>query len=131
MVADYWRMRRVAEAAHLPYHPIGFRATLTGPGRGGPLRYLALGDSTAHGIGAATPEGSTPYGLAQALTAHYSPITFANVAISGATSADVSARADPQVAEVGPDLVTLFVGPNDVTHMRQPRAPTWPTWRGC
>jgi lysophospholipase L1-like esterase len=118
LVADYWRMRRVAESAHLPYHPIGFRATLTGPGQGGPLRYLALGDSTAHGIGAATPEGSAPYGVAQALTAHYSPITFANVAISGATSADILRVQIPQVAEFQPDLVTLFVGPNDVTHLR-------------
>ncbi len=116
VVADYWRMRRVAAAANLPYHPIGFCATLTGPGRGGPLRYLALGDSTAHGIGATTPEGSAPYGLAQALTAHYSPVTFANIAISGATSADVLRVQVPQVAEFGPDLTTLFIGPNDVTH---------------
>ena len=63
-----------------------------------------------------------PYGLAQALTAHYSPITFANVAISGATSADILRVQIPQVAEFGPDLVTLFVGPNDVTHLRSRRA---------
>jgi lysophospholipase L1-like esterase len=112
-------MRRVAAAANLPYHPIGFHATLTGPGRGGPLRYLALGDSTAHGIGAATPEGSAPYGVAQALTADYSPITFTNLAVSGATSADILRGQIPQVAAFGPDLVTVFVGPNDVTHGRR------------
>src|SRR6188508_997992 len=80
VVADYARMQWVAARVGVPYHAVGFRATLSGPGRGGPLRYLALGDSTAHGIGASDPEHTAPYLLAEALTAHYSSVHFANIA---------------------------------------------------
>jgi acyl-CoA thioesterase-1 len=118
LVAEYWRMRWVGGHADLPYHPVGLRATLSGPGRGGPVRYMALGDSTAHGIGASTPEHSATYRLAESLTTHYAPVTFANIAVSGATTADVLRSQIPQVADFAPDLVTLFIGPNDVTHFR-------------
>jgi lysophospholipase L1-like esterase len=117
-VADYARMQRVVARAAVPYHPVGFRATLTGPGRGRPLRYLALGDSTAHGIGARDPEHSAPYLLAEALTIHYTPVHFANIAVSGATTADVLRLQLGQVGDFAPDLVMLFIGPNDVTHLR-------------
>jgi lysophospholipase L1-like esterase len=122
LVLDYRRMRRTGAQANLPYHPIGVRFTLTGLGTHGPIRYLALGDSTAHGIGASDPQHTVPYLLAEALTAQYSPVIYANIAVSGATTADVLATQLAQVDEFAPDLVTLQIGPNDVTHFRTPGA---------
>ncbi len=118
-MAEYGRIRWCVARAGLRYHHIGICATFTGPGTGGPLRYLALGDSTAQGIGASKPQYSPPYLLAVGLTSHYSPVIFTNLAVSGATTRDVIRVQLPQMPAFAPDLVTVFVGINDLTHGRR------------
>ena len=95
----------------------------------GPSTYLALGDSVAAGVGAATP-GSGGYVpllaglLAQRLgcdapPAPGCPLQVRNLAESGATTTTLTRRQLPQALELlrtSPDvrLVTLTVGGNDV-----------------
>jgi lysophospholipase L1-like esterase len=95
----------------------------------GPLKYVALGDSVAAEPGVPDPapppacQKSTnnyPSVLARRLT----PVTFADVTCSGATSADITSRAQltpggsfpPQIDAVTRDttLITATIGGNDV-----------------
>ena len=118
-LTEYGRIRWRVAHAQLPYHPVGRCATLSGPGAGGRLRYVALGDSTAQGIGACDPCNSPPYLLALALTAYYSPVIVTNLAVSGVTTRDVIQGQLPQMDSYTPNLVTVFVGTNDLTRGRR------------
>ncbi len=89
-----------------------------GPGRPGttPLRFAVLGDSSAAGFGAETPE-QTPAGwLAGGLARELDRRVIVQVVAKvGAKSADL----DAQVAQamVRPlDLAVIMIGTNDVTH---------------
>lgn len=86
----------------------------------GELLYVALGDSLAQGIGAGAPERGYVGLLADDLAAATgSSVRVVNVAVSGATAADVVADQLPLLDEMlvagpRPALVTLDVGANDV-----------------
>jgi lysophospholipase L1-like esterase len=80
-----------------------------------PLLYVALGDSTVAGIGASAPERSYVNRLHQRLRAVYAAAEVVNLGQSGATSRDVLRSQLPAALERRPDLVTLSVGPNDIT----------------
>ena len=83
------------------------------------LRFAALGDSTTYGIGDPVPPAVSPTGwrgwarlLADALGTSYD-VSFCNLAVSGATAADVRrSQLDDAVAH-RPDLASLIVGVND------------------
>lgn len=84
----------------------------------GGFHYLALGDSTAQGIGASVPGRSYVGQLAERIEAELGePIRVTNLAVSGATSflcaRDQLPRAQAPLAEE-PDLVTLAIGANDI-----------------
>ncbi len=84
----------------------------------GELLYLALGDSTAQGIGASTPGRSYVGQLLDRIEARAgAPVRAWNLAVSGATSAlcvrDQLRRAEKPLRR-NPDLVTLAIGANDI-----------------
>lgn len=78
------------------------------------LRFAALGDSTTHGIGDPVQGGWR--GWARLLAGAMAPahtVSLCNLAVPGATAADVRrAQLDPALAH-RPDLASLIVGVND------------------
>jgi lysophospholipase L1-like esterase len=85
------------------------------------LLYLALGDSTVEGIGASSPDRNYVGRLYARLRAVYPSARVMNLGTGGATAADVRSRQLPRSLELQPDLVTLSIGPNDITEKRNPR----------
>ncbi len=85
------------------------------PGSSQPFRYVALGDSTAEGEGASAPELSYVARVHARLREFYPHASLVNLAVGGATAADVAREQAPKAAALRPHLVTLSVGPNDVT----------------
>jgi lysophospholipase L1-like esterase len=84
------------------------------------LLYVALGDSTVEGVGATDPSRNYVGQLQQKLRAVYSRARVENLGVGGATAAGVLRRQLPRALELRPDLVTLSVGPNDITGERAP-----------
>jgi lysophospholipase L1-like esterase len=80
-----------------------------------PILYVALGDSTVEGIGATSAERNYVSRLHQRLRAIYPAARVANLGVAGATSIDVLDGQVPRAVALAPDLVTLSVGPNDIT----------------
>jgi lysophospholipase L1-like esterase len=80
-----------------------------------PVIYAALGDSTVEGEGATSRETNYVSRLHERLRAVYSTVRVVNLGIGGATSADVIAGQLRRAVAAVPDLVTLSVGPNDIT----------------
>ncbi len=89
------------------------RATDPDPG---PL-WVALGDSTAQGLGASSPDGGyvgqTLQQLRRASGQHWQVL---NLSVSGALIRDVLARQVPLLADLKPDLVTCGAGVNDILY---------------
>jgi acyl-CoA thioesterase I len=77
--------------------------------------YVALGDSTVEGIGASRPEASYVAQLHARLRAVYPRASVVNLGAGGATSADVIASQLERAVLLRPHLVTLSIGPNDLT----------------
>jgi lysophospholipase L1-like esterase len=89
----------------------------------GPL-WVALGDSTAQGVGASRPDRSYVGQLLDLLHTDDAPWRVVNLSVSGARIADVTRDQVPRVLEFGePALVTCAVGANDVIRSGFPRAP--------
>jgi lysophospholipase L1-like esterase len=80
-----------------------------------PVLYVALGDSTVKGIGASRPDASYVGRLHARLRGIYPRATAVNLGRGGATSGDVVAGQLEQAILLKPQLVTLSVGPNDLT----------------
>ncbi len=76
------------------------------------FRYIALGDSTAVGIGAERG-GGYPARLAARLRTLQVPARLENLGLSGATTADVVSGRAARAAAARPDLITLAIGGND------------------
>ena len=83
-----------------------------------PVMYVALGDSTVHGMGATSPPNNYVSRLAERLRSVYSAARLVNLGVNGATAADVVSSQLPRLVALRPDLVTLSVGPNDITRER-------------
>ena len=83
--------------------------------RGAAVLYVALGDSTVEGVGATSPERNYVSRLHERLRAVYPGARVANLGVGGATSADVLLRQLDRAIEQRPQLVTLSIGPNDIT----------------
>ncbi len=80
-----------------------------------PIHYVALGDSTVEGIGASHPDLNYVSRLHARLRALYPKARVTNLGVGGATSADVIARQLDRAIKLRPDVVTLSIGPNDIT----------------
>jgi lysophospholipase L1-like esterase len=82
---------------------------------GAPVLYVALGDSTVEGVGASSPAANYVSRLHARLRAVYPRASVANLGLGGATSADVVAGQLERAVLLRPHLVTLSIGPNDIT----------------
>jgi acyl-CoA thioesterase I len=83
--------------------------------RGAAILYVALGDSTVEGVGATSRSRNYVSRLHERLRAVYPAARVANLGVGGATSADVRARQLDRAIGLRPHLVTLAIGPNDIT----------------
>jgi acyl-CoA thioesterase-1 len=83
--------------------------------RGQALEYVALGDSSVYGVGASSPERNYVSQLAAHLRSVYPQTHVINLGVPGATAADVASRQLKQAVAAKPNLITLSVGPNDIT----------------
>jgi acyl-CoA thioesterase I len=90
-------------------------------GSGSPLVYVAAGDSTAVGVGASDITQTYTYKVAEHLGRH-NRITYHNVAKSGARTDDVLSVQLEKIITANPDIVTLSIGANDVTHLKSNEA---------
>ncbi len=80
----------------------------------GPVRYVALGDSTGAGIGAR--DGGYVARLFKRISAERQGSTLTNLCVSGATSANVLRGQLERGITADPNLVTLGIGINDIGH---------------
>jgi lysophospholipase L1-like esterase len=78
-----------------------------------PLRYVALGDSTAVGVGAR--HGGYPERLVRRAGHDGVGLELLNLAVAGATAGDVATGQLATAIAARPAIVTLGVGINDVT----------------
>lgn len=89
-------------------------------GAGPALTYVVLGDSTAAGVG-----GDYELGIAVSTAkelAGRNTVSLTNLAVSGARMRDVREGQLPVAASLGPDIVLLSAGANDVTHLTSLRS---------
>ena len=88
---------------------------LYGRGRGKPLRFVVLGDSSAVGLGV-DRAAETPGVLIAAALAELAerPIRLVRLAVSGALSAALAEQVDTALTE-RPDVALIMIGANDVT----------------
>lgn len=86
-------------------------------GSGPALKYVALGDSTAQGVGASASEQTYPFHIANYLMDRHQ-VEFINLGTMGYRTEDVIKQL-PQVIDLKPDLITISVGGNDVTHLKK------------
>lgn len=92
----------------------GVVVTLASVTTRGYLRFAALGDSTTYGIGDPVPNGWRGWArlLSDALgTGH--PVSFCNLAVSGATTLSVRYGQLDEAVRHQPDIASLIVGVND------------------
>lgn len=83
--------------------------------RGADVVYAALGDSTVEGIGASTAGNSYVGRLDARLRDRYPRTRTVNLGVAGATSYDVLEGQLTRAIALKPHLVTLSIGPNDIT----------------
>ena len=98
----------------LPVHSSWWRARFD---RKGALLYVALGDSTAQGIGATNPGRSYVGRLAGRIrSATHGSVRVVNLSVSGATTWLCRKDQLPKLAKVDrePDVVTVGIGANDI-----------------
>jgi acyl-CoA thioesterase I len=80
----------------------------------GPIRYLALGDSTGAGVGAR--DGGYVARLFKRIVGLRPGSALTNLCVSGATTSDVLQGQLARGAQEDPHLVTLGIGINDIGH---------------
>ncbi|MDB5175790.1 MAG: esterase [Candidatus Saccharibacteria bacterium] len=82
----------------------------------GSITYVALGDSTAQGIGASEPGNGYVGLLANDIArATCKSVHTINLSVSGARIHDVIEKQLPQLHKYKPDVVTIEIGANDAT----------------
>lgn len=92
--------------------PLDLDGRLGGPGDA--LRTVWLGDSTAAGVGASSPDHALPRLVGAALDR---PVEVRSLAVSGDRIGDVVADQVPRLAALDPDVVLVSVGANDAVHL--------------
>jgi len=83
--------------------------------RNAAVQYVALGDSTVEGVGATRADFNYVSRLHERLRTVYPTARVVNLGAGGATSADVLRRQLDRAIALRPHLVTLSIGPNDIT----------------
>ena len=85
-------------------------------GSGKKLRYIAIGDSTAVGLGASSVENTYTYKIAKELSKNHE-VYYKNIGLVGAKTEDVLNSQLQQSIDFKPDVVTISIGGNDATHL--------------
>jgi len=80
----------------------------------GPIKYVALGDSTGAGVGAR--EGGYVARLFKRIVGRKQGSNLTNLCVSGATTSDVLRNQLKRALAESPNLVTLGIGINDIGH---------------
>lgn len=83
------------------------------------ITYVALGDSTAYGVGASTLEHTYPYGIAQVIADAGYSVHVRNIGRSGARLDEV-VHTQFQLVPKGTDVLSISIGGNDATHLTLP-----------
>lgn len=109
---SYARFLYVLKTNHLPK----IQQTDQVLGQGQKIIYVAGGDSTSVGVGASSVENTYTYKLALEL-AKTNQVDYFNVGVSGAKTRDVINNQIDQIVSKNPDIITLSIGANDVTHL--------------
>ena len=102
---------------YLPTEPALAIGGRWGPAGGRQVRLVVLGDSTAAGVGAGTPERSYPAQLAARLGEEGYRVKLVALGASGARTADVLREQVPRAEASGADLVFVGIGANDALHV--------------
>lgn len=76
-------------------------------------KYVALGDSLTAGVGVEEVDKTLPYLIAKKIVKN-SPVELVNLGIPGARTADVFDFELEKAVKENPDIITLFVGVNDI-----------------
>jgi lysophospholipase L1-like esterase len=85
-------------------------------GKGAELTYIAAGDSTAVGEGATKVENTYAYQILTKLS-ETNQVKYKNIGVGGAQTTDVVEKQMPQIIAADPDIVTISIGANDLTHL--------------
>jgi lysophospholipase L1-like esterase len=99
-----------------------------GAGAGAPIDLAVIGDSSASGLGADSPEQTPGAVIARGLAAVSGrAVRLTNVAVVGAVTADLDGQLDRLLAPDGElpgrvDVTVVMVGANDVSHRVRPAA---------
>lgn len=83
--------------------------------RSAEVLYVALGDSTVQGVGASSARTNYVSRLEARLRERYPRARTVNLGVAGATSYDVLEEQLARAVALEPHLVTLSIGPNDIT----------------
>jgi lysophospholipase L1-like esterase len=102
---------------YLPTEPAMELGGTFGAPDGEPLRFVVLGDSTAAGLGAGSPEFAYATVLSERLATEGYRVDLTALGISGARAADVATAQVPLAVAADPDLVFIGIGANDSTHL--------------
>jgi lysophospholipase L1-like esterase len=93
------------------------------PGRGSPIRMVAIGESTVAGVGLAHGDETVAATTARALARHSRrPVAWHGHGLSGATASEAAERLLPQIAAEPADLLVIAFGVNDTIAYRPPSA---------
>lgn len=102
---------------YLPTEPALELGGTFGPPDGEPLTFVVLGDSTAAGLGAGSPEHAYASVLSERLGDDGWRVKLVAHGISGARVATVLADQVPLALQSDPDLIFVGIGANDSTHL--------------
>jgi len=90
-------------------------------GDAAPVRMTVAGDSLALGIGASDSSRGFAFDLFERVRARHRTSQVTNLAIGGATTADVVRLELPRIATTRPTIVLIEVGANDLVRRHAPR----------
>jgi len=102
---------------YLPTSPALELGGTFGPVDGRPLKFVVLGDSTAAGLGAGSPEHAYATVLSERLGERGWRVQLVAHGISGARVKDVLVEQTPLAESADADLVFVGIGANDATHL--------------
>ncbi|MEK7605558.1 MAG: SGNH/GDSL hydrolase family protein [Patescibacteria group bacterium] len=85
-----------------------------------PFMYVALGDSTAEGMGASSHDKAYTSIIHSSLKERYRKAKYHNFAKSGAILNDVIHHQLPRALAINPSLITISVGANDIIRRTKP-----------
>ena len=112
-----WARRRI-DAQRAPDPPTG--NGVYGRGRGRPITFVVLGDSSAVGLGVDHVSQTPGVLIASALTELAErPVRLVRLAVAGAVSRQLAQQVDQALPE-HPDVALIMIGGNDVTSRAKP-----------